>query len=111
MGFAPAATFFKADVDDSLGEHSRCCCTVACVVAGLGCNFAYELRAHVAEGFVKFYFAGYSHAVLGDVGSAELLADDYVATLGAESYLYCVGKSVDTFFELVASFNIEFLFL
>ncbi len=42
--------------------------------------------------------------------STELLADNHIATLGAESHLHCVGESVNAFFKLFASRYIEFNF-
>ncbi len=98
----------KAYGYDSLSEHGGGGCSVAGIVAGLGGNFLHKLCAHVAERLFKLYLAGNAHTVLGDMGSAELLAYDNVAAFRAEGDLNGVGKSVDTLFELFASLDIEF---
>src|SRR5713226_5385397 len=80
--------------EDGLREHGRGGRAVTGNVGSLGSDFADHLRAHVLEGIAELDFLGYSHAVLGDDGRAELLFDHRVAALGAEGDLYCVGKSV-----------------
>ncbi len=109
-GVGTCGDVLETYADDGLCEHGSGGCAVACVVAGLGCHFLDELGAHVLKSVLEFNLAGNCHAVLGDVGSAELAADDDVAAFRTEGYLDSVGEGVDTFLELVAGFDIEFYF-
>lgn len=68
----------------SLCEQGSCCCTVACCVVGLGCNFLYESCAHVLECVLKLDLLSDSNAVVGDQRAAVLLGKNYVSALRAE---------------------------
>ena len=70
--------------------------TVAGVVVGLRGNLLDHLRAHVCKRILKLNLLGYGYTVLGHLRSAELLVDNDVASLGAESYLHGVAQRVDT---------------
>ena len=107
-GVCAGGDVLEAGVYDGLGQHGGGGGAVACLVAGLGGYLLDELCAHVLEGVFELHFAGYGHAVLGDVGCAEFLFDDDVAAFGAERYLDGVGQGVNAFLELFASLYVEF---
>ena len=107
-GIGTGGNILETYGDYALGKHGGGSGAVAGIVAGFRSHFLHELGAHVAERLVEFNFPCHSYTVLGDMRCAELLGDDYIATLGAKCYLDGIGESVDTFFELFASFYIEF---
>ena len=82
-------------LDERLGEHGRGRRAVTGHVVGLGGDFFDELGAHVLERVLELDLASNRHAVVGDGGRAELLADDHVAALGPERHLDRVGQLVD----------------
>ncbi len=107
-GVGACGNVLQTYADNRLGENGSGCCAVACIVTGLRGNFLHELCTHVLHRVFEFYLAGHCHTVFGDVGGAELTADNHVAAFGAEGYFHCVGKCVNAFLELVASLYIEF---
>ena len=84
-----------AFTEDNLRQNGGGGGAVAGHVAGLGCDFAHHLRAHVLERVLEIDFLGHRDAILGDGGAAELLLENHVAALGAECHFYRVGKLVD----------------
>ena len=71
-------------------------------VVGLRRYLAHHLRTHVGERVFELDLLGHRHTVLGYLRRAVLLVDDYVATLGAKRYLYCVAERVDTLLQKLA---------
>ena len=83
-------------VYQGLGQHGGGGGAVAGDVVGLGGDLLHELGAHVLELVVELHLSGDRHAVVGDGRRAELLVEDHVAALGAESDLHRVGELVGT---------------
>src|SRR5262249_26452825 len=100
-----------AFTEDGLGENGRGGGAVAGNVGGLGGNLAHHLRAHVFERILEFDFLGDGDAVLGDVRSAELLLENYVAAFRSEGYFHRVGQLIDSAQDrLAGAFGINNLF-
>ena len=64
-------------------------------VAGLACDFADELSAHVFIGVLELDFLGDGHAVLGDGRAAEFFVENYVATGRPQSGLHGFRQLLD----------------
>ena len=94
--------------NDSLCEDGSCCSTVTSIVTSLACNALYELCASVLELVVKLHFLSNGNTVLSDLGSTELLLDNYVAAFRAKCNLYGVSQLVDTVLKQVACIYIVF---
>ena len=77
---------------------------VACDVVGLGGNFLDELCAHVLESVLKLDFLCDGYAVVSDQRGAELLVEDDVAALGAESDLDGIGELIDAALDSLSCF-------
>src|SRR6202011_5900928 len=69
-----------------LGQHGGGGGAVARDVVGLGGHLLRELGAEVLVRVVELDLAGDGDTVVGDGGSAEALADDDVAALGADRH-------------------------
>ena len=98
----------EAYIDDGLCEDGGGGCAVAGLVARLGGNLLHELGAHILERVLEFDFASHGNAILSDVGSAEFLFDDYIASFGTECHFDSVCQSVNAILEFFASLDIEF---
>ena len=81
------------------------------MVVGFGSNLLHHLGTHVLELVFKLHFLCYGYAVLGDLGSAELLSDDNVTAFRAKRYLNCICKCICAFLHGGADVCIEFNFL
>ena len=72
---------------------NRCCCgSVACILAGLACNFFHHLSAHIFVWIFQLNFLGNSHAVFSDGRCAERFFKNHNATRWAERDLDCFGE-------------------
>ena len=80
--------------------------SVAGHVTGLAGDFLHHLCAHVLELVFQFDFLRHGNAVLGHGGTAEGFFDDHVTALGAQGYLHCVGKGIDTLEQGFACFYV-----
>ena len=69
--------------DDGLGKNGSRRCAVTGLITGFRSHFLHELGAHVLERILEFDFASHCHTILSDVGSAEFLFYDDVASFGA----------------------------
>ena len=87
------------------GSSSR---TVTSVVASLGGYALHQLGTGILEFVFQLDFLGYGHAVLGNLGSTELLLDDDITTLGAQCHLHCISQLIHAVLQQVAGFYIEF---
>src|SRR5688500_327107 len=85
----------RAFAVDRLRQHGRRRRAVTGRVRRLARDFAHHLRAHVLERVLELDLLGDGHAVLGDRRRAELLVEDDVAALRAESDLDRVGQGID----------------
>src|SRR5208283_4759848 len=83
-----------AFAEDRLSQNRGGGGAIAGDVAGLGSHFTNHLSAHVLERIPQFDFLGYRDAVLGDDGSAELLFNHRIATLGAEGDFHCIREGI-----------------
>ena len=77
---------------DGLSQNGRGCRSVTGHVGRFAGDFADHLSAYVLKAVLQFDLFRNRYAVLGDGGRSELLLDDHVATLGAESYLHGVRQ-------------------
>ena len=107
-GVGTCCHVLQAFANNGLSQYGGCCCAVACIVAGLACHALHELCASVLEGIGQFHFLCHRDAVLRNLRCAELLLDDNVATLRAESHLNCICQLVHALLHLVASLEVEF---
>ena len=73
-------------------------------IVGLGGDLPDQLSAHVLKGILQLHFLGDGHAVVGDQGSAVLLAQNHIAALGSQGNLNGIGQLVNAGLQLLASF-------
>src|SRR5207245_5812043 len=97
----------EALADHGLSEKRRRGGAVTGYIVGLGRHLAQELRAGVLHGVLELDLAHDRHAVVGDGRRAELLLEDDVAALGAESDAYRLGNRVDALLEVLSRLYIE----
>ena len=81
--------------------------TVTGNIAGLGCDFADHLGAHVLERVGKFHFLRHAHTVLGDGGGTEFLVQNHISAPGTEGGFDGGGKLFDAGKKLASCFIIE----
>src|SRR5690606_16396804 len=93
--------------EDGLGQHGGCGGAVTGDVGGLAGDLLDHLDAEVLELSFELDILGDGDAVLGDLGGAEALLEDDVATLGAEGHLDGVGERVDARQHSAASLFVE----
>ena len=103
-GVGTGAQVLQALSRDGLSQQSSGGGAVTGNVVGLGGHFPDELCAHVLKSVLQLHFLGDGHAVVGDEGSAVLLAKDHIAALGSQRYLYGVGQLVNTGLQLFPGF-------
>ena len=100
----------RAFLDDCVRENGRGRGAIASNVAGLRCDRAHHLRAHVLELVLQFDLLRHGHAVLGDAGRAKRFVQDHIAAFRAERDLHRIGENFDAAQHLVARLGLEFHF-
>ncbi len=110
-GIGACSHVLEAYIDDGLCKDSGGGGAVTCLVVGLGGNLLHHLGAHVLELVFKFHFLCYGYAVLGNLGSTELLCNDNVTAFRSKRYFNCICKCICTVLHGGADVCIEFDFL
>ncbi len=82
--------------------------SVAGIVASLRGHALHELCTSVLEVVFELNLLRHGHAVLRNLGSAELLLNHHVAALRTKCHLNCVSQLIHAMLQQVAGFNIEF---
>ena len=95
---------------DGLSQNGSCGGTVASIIASLAGHTLHKLCAGILKGIFQFNLLGYGHTVLGNLGSAKLLINNNVATLGAQRNFHCISQRIGSSFEHLAGINIIFYF-
>src|SRR3954468_19523209 len=102
----PRGDVLQAVADDGLRQDGRGGGAVTGHVVGGGGHLAHQLGALVLEDVLDLDLARDGHAVVRNGRGAELLVEDYVAALGAERDLDCVGNRVDALLERLAGIRV-----
>src|SRR3954467_5224199 len=102
----PRGDVLQAVADDGLRQDGRGGGAVTGHVVGGGRHLAYQLGTLVLEDVLDLDLARDGHAVVRNGRGAELLVEDYVAALGAERDLDCVGNRVDALLERLAGIRV-----
>ena len=97
----------QTNTNDSLSQNSCSSCTITGIIASFRSNRFNQLCTCVLESIRQFDFFCYSHTVFSDVRSTEFLFDDNITSFRAQCYFHCVSQFVYTFFQLIASVNVE----
>ena len=103
-GVCTGGQVLQALAGDGLGQQSRGGGAVTGHIIGLGSDLADELCAHILKGILQLDLLGDGHAIVGDQGSAVLLAQNHIAALRSQSYLNGIGQLVNAGLQLLASF-------
>ena len=80
---------------DRLSEHNSRGGAVTGEIAGLGCNLAQHLGAHVLKPVAELDLLGDGHAILRRARGAKGLFNQHVAALRAQGGLHRLGKHID----------------
>src|SRR5262249_21069011 len=97
--------------DDRLREQRRGRGAIAGLLAGLRCNLAHHLCAHVLELVGEFDLLGDGDAVLGDTRRTKRLVENDVAALRTQRDLDRISENVDAAQHPVARLGVKFDFL